>query len=400
MEKKSLKYTCLFGGGAIRGTAYVGTVKALEEIGINPTNIAGSSVGAIVATLVALGYSAQELRDVFLGVNFELFRDVQFGLGPNFALSKGEVFLEWVRELIEKKFYGKKYVKGKNKAVTFKDIEKNLIIITTDLTNFTCKEFSKYETPDFEIATAIRISCTMPGLMKPYEYNNILLVDGDLQKSMPMWKLSPNLIHENERILEFRLEGEFDGSDKNALDYMNTIYTCITSICTTYIAGMYKDRDKYDYVTINTGDVIVVDFNYPKEKREQLMQNGYEQTMNYFTKVLPNKKENLLRIYYRIGKQLKKCEKLINSKKIIKAKHALAEIFIELCEVKDVIDEKIYAEIQSFNKTFNANIKHPALFGNVTLKKEQEVKTEIDTILKDLAEKVYELESYLIKFPI
>ena len=141
MRNKSLNYTCLFGGGAIRGAAYAGAVKALEEIGINPVNIAGSSVGSIVAALVALGYSASELREIFLDVNFALFRDFQFGLGPQFALSKGELFLDWIRELIEKKFYGDSYQKGKNRSVTFKDIEKNLIIITTDLSNFECKEF-------------------------------------------------------------------------------------------------------------------------------------------------------------------------------------------------------------------------------------------------------------------
>ncbi len=44
-------------------------------------------------------------------VNFELFSDIQFALGPQFALSKGEVFLDWIRDLIEKKYYGKSYKK-------------------------------------------------------------------------------------------------------------------------------------------------------------------------------------------------------------------------------------------------------------------------------------------------
>lgn len=399
-NKKSLNYTCLFGGGAIRGIAYVGTIRALEEIGINPQNIAGSSVGSIVASLMALGYTASELREIFLGVNFELFKDVQFGLGPNFALSKGEVFLEWIRELIEKKFYGDKYRKGKNKAVTFKDIDKNLVVITTDLSNFGCKEFSRFETPDFEIATAVRISSTMPGLMKPYEYNNTLLVDGDLQKSMPMWKLSKNLLLDEERVLEFRLEGEFDGTDKNALDYMNTIYSCITSMCTSYIAETYGHNDKFDYITINTGDVIVVDFNYPKEKREELIESGYKQTMNYFTKVLPTKKESLLKKYYSIRKQLIKVEKFLLNKKIVKAKHALSEIFINLCEDKDVIDAKIFEAIKDFNTTFSNNIKYPALFGKIAMRQEEKVQKELRNLILKILEKIYEIEAYLIKFPI
>ena len=243
MKEKSFQYACLFGGGAIRGAAYCGTVKAMEEIGINPDIVAGSSVGSIIAGLLAVGYSAKELREVFLQVNFELFRDLQFALGPQFAISKGEVFLEWIRDLIEKKYYGDKYKKGTHKAVTFSDLEKNLVIITTDLSSFECKEFSKQETPDFEIATAIRISCSMPGLMKPIEYNNRVLVDGDLQKGSPMWKLSKNLQPENLRILEFRLEGNFEGNDKNSIEYINSIYSYATSVATSFIIDVYNKND-------------------------------------------------------------------------------------------------------------------------------------------------------------
>lgn len=400
MRNKSLNYTCLFGGGAIRGAAYAGAVKALEEIGINPVNIAGSSVGSIVAALVALGYSASELREIFLDVNFALFRDFQFGLGPQFALSKGELFLDWIRELIEKKFYGDSYQKGKNRSVTFKDIEKNLIIITTDLSNFECKEFSKFETPDFEIATAVRISCSMPGLMKPVEYNNTLLVDGDLQKSVPMWKLSKHLADKDSRILEFRLEGDFEGSDRNALDYVNTIYSCITSIATSFISDTYGCRDKYDYVVINTGDVIVVDFNYPREKREDLINSGYNQTMEYFTKVLPLKKQQLLDKYYTIDKFLRKINKYIENKQIVKGKNTICEMFVDLYEMKEFIDPDITEGIKEFNKIFNANFKYPALFGKAKLKNSDLVKSTLSQIIARTNERIYELESYIVKFSV
>ncbi len=400
MRNKSLNYTCLFGGGAIRGAAYAGAVKALEEIGINPVNIAGSSVGSIVAALVALGYSASELGEIFLDVNFALFRDFQFGLGPQFALSKGELFLDWIRELIEKKFYGDSYQKGKNRSVTFKDIEKNLIIITTDLSNFECKEFSKFETPDFEIATAVRISCSMPGLMKPVEYNNTLLVDGDLQKSVPMWKLSKHLADKDSRILEFRLEGDFEGSDRNALDYVNTIYSCITSIATSFISDTYGCRDKYDYVVINTGDVIVVDFNYPREKREDLINSGYNQTMEYFTKVLPVKKQQLLDKYYTIDKFLRKINKYIENKQIVKGKNTICEMFVDLYEMKEFIDPDITEGIKEFNKIFNANFKYPALFGKAKLKNSDLVKSTLSQIIARTNERIYELESYIVKFSV
>ena len=90
---ESFKYTCLFGGGAIRGVSYIGAIRAMEELGINPNRLAGSSVGSIIASFLAVGYSAEELKDIFIKVNFELFKDISIGLGPLFALSKGKFFL-------------------------------------------------------------------------------------------------------------------------------------------------------------------------------------------------------------------------------------------------------------------------------------------------------------------
>ena len=112
------KYTCIFGGGAVRGFAYIGAIKALQELKIKYDTIAGSSAGAIVATLLAVGYSDEEIKDILLKINFDLFRDIHFSLNSGFAFSKGEVFTKWIRKNIEKKFYGENYVKGQNKLVS------------------------------------------------------------------------------------------------------------------------------------------------------------------------------------------------------------------------------------------------------------------------------------------
>ena len=86
--------------------------------------------------MYAVGYTPNELADVFLSVNFELFRDISFGFNSRFALSKGEVFLDWLRDLIEKKYYGEAYLKGQCKRVTFADINRDLIIISTNIKDF------------------------------------------------------------------------------------------------------------------------------------------------------------------------------------------------------------------------------------------------------------------------
>lgn len=391
----NFKYTCLFGGGAIRGVSYIGAVKALEELGIIPDRLAGSSVGSIFAALLAVGYNAEELKDIFIKVNFELFKDISIGLGPLFAISKGEVFLEWVRELIEKKYYGENYKKGVNPAVTFKDIKKNLVVITTNLSNFECKEFSRFDTPDYEIASAVRISCCMPGLMKPIEYNKTLLVDGDLQKSWPMWKLSKHLLNDDERILEFRLEGNYESNDISGINYANAVYSCMTAISTSFITNIYGNKDKFDYIVLNTGDIVVVDFNINEAKRNDLINSGYNQTISYFKDFLLEKKSKIRHNYSIIQAHITKIQKYIKSNNIQKAKNQMGELFMDLPELSEIIDLTDYNEIKNFRDMFLNNLKYPALFGKVTLSNFKLIDTELNKINNKISKKLEEFDSYL-----
>ena len=391
----NFKYTCLFGGGAIRGVSYIGAVKALEELGIIPDKLAGSSVGSIFAALLAVGYNAEELKDIFIKVNFELFKDISIGLGPLFAISKGEVFLEWVRELIEKKYYGENYKKGVNPAVTFKDIKKNLVVITTNLSNFECKEFSRFDTPDYEIASAVRISCCMPGLMKPIEYNKTLLVDGDLQKSWPMWKLSKHLLNDDERILEFRLEGNYESNDISGINYANAVYSCMTAISTSFITNIYGNKDKFDYIVLNTGDIVVVDFNINEAKRNDLINSGYNQTIPYFKDFLIEKKSKIRHNYSIIQAHITKIQKYIKSNNIQKAKNQMGELFMDLPELSEIIDLTDYNEIKKFRDIFLKNLKYPALFGKVTLSNFKLIDTELNKINNKISKKLEEFDSYL-----
>ena len=396
--KEYQKYTCLFGGGAIRGVSYIGAIKALEELEIFSETLGGSSVGSIFAALYAAGYKAEELKDIFSKLNFNLFKDISFGIGPIFAFSKGEVFLEWIRDLIESKFYGKKYKKGMMQTVCFKDLDKNLVIITTDLANFECKEFSKNETPDYEIASAIRISCCMPGLMKPIEYNNSLLVDGDLQKSKPMWKLAKSLLNNESRILEFRLEGYYSGNEITGIDYANAVYSCITAVSTAFVTEIYANNDKYDYVVLNTGEIVIVDFNLPEDKRNELIESGYKQTMFYFKNNLRQKKEILKPIYESIYKHLKRVNKLIGLSHVVPAKMQFGELFMDISNSYSYIDSKIIEKINNLKDLFLQNMQYPKIIGPIKLNNSKLVKAEIASLLHDVQFKLDEINDFLKLF--
>lgn len=396
-EHDSYSYTCLFGGGAIRGAAHAGVIKYFEELGIKPTTFVGSSVGAIIAMLYAVGYTSEELAQVFRAVNFELFRDITLGFNQKFALSKGEVFLNWLRDLIEKKYYGDKFVSGKNESVKFKDIDKSLIIITTDMNKFKCREFSTFETPDYEIAMAVRISCCMPGLMRAVTVGSELLVDGDLMKGKPMWMHSKNLSDTKNRILEIRLEGTFLGTDESPLEYVNGMYSCMTATETDFIKKLYGNSDKYDYLVVDTGNVVVVDFNYPIEKRQAIIDNGYKQTKEYFSKTLVQKKEKILEIYSNIYEKLNKIYFFMLHNKFLPAKNLTSELFIYLADVKNIIDEDVYRSISIFQKLLFINIK-PGLLGRSTCKDKHLITDTLSEITNDLKERNDELQQYIAKF--
>lgn len=398
-EYNDFKYTCLFGGGAIRGAALVGVLQAFERLKIIPTTLAGSSVGSLFAALYAVGYSSHELSEIFLSVNFELFRDISLGFNNKFALSKGEVFLDWLRELIERKYYGEAYVKGQSKKVTFADIKRDLVIITTNMKDFSCKEFSNFETPDFEIALAVRISCCMPGLMRAVTLDDDLLVDGDLMKGKPMWSLSKNLQKSEDRILEIRLEGTFSGSDQNPIEYVNGMYTCMTSSETSFIRSIYKNYDKYDYLIINTGNVVVVDFNYPTVKRQDIIDNGYRQTIDYFTNFLPTKKQKIYEIYTKIVDELRKVQGFFILKKYTAAKNCLAELFIYLADVNKIIAPDVYKAVCMFQKLVFSNVK-TGLLGRSSCQNRNVVSDSLNALIADITARANELEKYINKFSV
>lgn len=387
--KNPLKYTCLFGGGAIRGLAYVGTIRALEELNIEFDIIGGSSVGSIFATLLACGYKSYELENLFMKVNFELFKDIHLGFGKGIALSRGGIFVEWLNELITQK----SDLKTK-RNLTFKDLEQDLVVITTNLKAFNTQEFSKFETPDFEIANAIRISSSMPGLMPPFKYNGADLVDGDLQKASPMWKLTDTLNNSESRILEFRLEGDCSNEAKNPISYINTIYSCITDVATDFVTEIYGQNDRYDCIRINTGGIFFADFNLNKDARRKLINSGYEQTMRYFKEILPKKKEKLEQVYSKALKYLKSAYKGLKENNVEEVQWWLGDLFILLCENKEIIDKNIYGSILTLKNNLMDSIS-TLLFFHTRFKGQKTLEKEMKTVLDVLEERLQEIRLYL-----
>ncbi len=395
MKNKALDYVCIFTGGSIRGGAYVGALRAMEELGINNKCFVGSSVGSILASLYAVGYTPDELEEIFNDINFDLFKDINFSFSKEFYISKGENFIEWLRDNIGRKYYGENYNKKDSKPVTFKDIKKDIVILTTDLYKSKVKIFSKETTPDFEIAQAVRISSSMPGLLKPTEHNASLLVDGDLSRSWPIWKVVPSLLEYEARILEFRLEGCKERCNiENMADYLNSVYTTFSNFAADHVISTYKDRDKFDYIRLDAGDVNITDFNLSLKGKKELYDMGYNTTINYFKKTLLEKKIKILPCYQKLLKSLKEVKSYIVSSKYILAKNKLAELFVIISKSRKLIDITFFDAILEFYETYLNNLF--ITFGIVAIVKEKEqLLKNLDKIIDDINEKVNEIREFI-----
>lgn len=393
------QYLCIFGGGAIRGLAYLGALQAMKELNVQIKAFAGSSVGAVFAAFASLEYDYDEFKELFNEVNFDLFRDVQLNLAKNFAISKGEHFLNWIRAGVEKKYYGQDYQKGKNPPVTFKDIDRDFYVITTNINGCNPFIFSKYTTPDFEVAQAVRISTAMPGLLEPFEYNNNVLIDGDMMKSWPMWRVNELLCPKDCRIIEYRLEGgKFWPNVQNSVEYLNAVFATMSNFATEYIMQTYQPKDKFDYIKIDTDHILPVQFTLPQPEREKLIQLGYDTTMEYFKKTLVQKKKNILPYYTVILDHLIKIKNAIRTNRILRAKSQLCDLFIYLCEAKRIIDTTIYDSTLEFKDYFFSNIRESFFLKNTELKNLRHVEFYLNKLYDDVLERCIELENYLKEF--
>lgn len=155
------------GSGGARGVAHVGFLLALEEAGIRPDYISGCSMGAVVGGCFASGLSAQTIRDVVLQLKP---RDI-LDISP-ISLSKMSILRsKKIRDLLIK------HVAVQN----LEDFPIPFKCVATDLLSGKLHVFERGEA-----AIAIQASSTIPGVFRPVELKDELLVDGGCLCRVPV----------------------------------------------------------------------------------------------------------------------------------------------------------------------------------------------------------------------
>lgn len=201
----------IFEGGGVKGIAYIGAMQILNQRGhlSGIKRVGGTSAGAINALIFALGYSIQEQRKLLESTDFKEFLDNSSGIirdslrfTNEFGWNKGDTFLKWIDERIEKKL-------GKKRA-TFQDlIDSNrpaLYLTGTNLSTGYTEFFSAERHPEMVIADALRISMSMPFYFVPIRHGantpKDLYVDGGVVLNYPV------KIFDREKYIDMKNESE------------------------------------------------------------------------------------------------------------------------------------------------------------------------------------------------
>ncbi len=190
------KIGLVLSGGGAKGMAHVGVLKVIEEIGIRPDYITGTSMGSIVGGLFAIGYSASEIEQILLSQNWNdlMSNDiklsdisinekdqhgqyiVQFPIqGTEISLPRGLNFGQKIMRLLNY------YTLPAHNIHNFDSLPIPFKCIGADITN---ADILVLDTGS--LAIAMRASMSIPTVFTPVLWGDRLLVDGGMSRNFPV----------------------------------------------------------------------------------------------------------------------------------------------------------------------------------------------------------------------
>jgi NTE family protein len=158
------KIALALGGGAARGFAHIGVIKALEAHGIVPDIVVGTSAGSLVGALYASGYGGFDLQRTALQLEDSVIADWSL---PDRGFIKGEALQNFVNQAVQNRVLEK--------------LNKPFATVATDLQTGESVVFRTGNT-----GMAVRASSSVPGVFQPVTINGREYVDGGLTSPVPV----------------------------------------------------------------------------------------------------------------------------------------------------------------------------------------------------------------------
>lgn len=166
IPKKPLRIGLVLGGGAARGFAHIGVIQALEEAGVRPNLVVGTSAGSLVAAFYASGKTGAQLQQLAETMEEATFADWTLPLFSR-GLLRGEALARYVNVQVNGRL--------------IENMPLSLGIVATDLNSGLGVLFQRGDT-----ATAVRASSAVPALFQPVKIAGREYVDGGLVAPVPV----------------------------------------------------------------------------------------------------------------------------------------------------------------------------------------------------------------------
>jgi NTE family protein len=282
----------VFEGGGVKGIAYAGAIDVLETANIltSVERVAGTSAGAITATLLSLRYDSAAFSKILNKISFPSFQD---GWDPlripfTYGLYKGDAFLKWIKQQIANNTF-----KPLSPNATFKDFNaagmRDLYVFATDLNTQNVKEFSFEKTPTVIVAEAVRASMSIPLFFKAWQFpsgnpDNHIYVDGGTVFNYPLTVFDSGLVP-NPETLGFNLSNITGTKQPNNLGF-DQLGKYITNLFNTLLNAQEIDfiqntTDTNRSVFIDDFGIAATDFDITPAQKQQLITSGRDATTQY-----------------------------------------------------------------------------------------------------------------------
>lgn len=283
-------------GGGVKGAAYPGALAVLDAWGqlASIERVAGTSAGAITALMVALGYTPTEIHDVVLQVDLGSFRDGSFPgdlerLIEDYGWYKGNDAQCVLECLVERK--------TGSKSTTFAELRRmrragrtglrDLFILATDLNNRRSVEFSYRNHAEVPLATAARMSMSIPFFFVAHDLDGDVLVDGGVLRNYPIAVFdgdTPNPetigLHLGTNSSRARIDDLLQFTEDV---FMTLLDSQVTRLCRT-------PADVRRSVFIDPLGIATTDFGLSEQQKCALMASGAKATREYLERVTPEER--------------------------------------------------------------------------------------------------------------
>ena len=285
-----MKMNAVFEGGGVKGLAFAGALKAAERHGVEWQSVAGTSAGAIAASLLAAGYTANELKQLMLHeLDFNKFKDEDIkdrfpggkalSVIQEYGVYEGVYFEDWMDRMLARK-----------NVHCFRDLHIPLKMIATDITRKKMlvlpDDLVEYgiEPGDFPVATAARMSMSIPIFFEPMRLKHhssgkmCYIVDGGLLSNYPMWLFA----NSEYPTIGFKLvaagEQEIETED-GAIDFLMSI---VSTMLEANDAKHIGKKDIGNTVIIPTREYGVTQFDIDMHGKRILVSLGEMATEAFF----------------------------------------------------------------------------------------------------------------------